>query len=368
MRSGRIAGVALIAIALLAWGWTRYARPQETVSEPASVMSVQLVQPQQLRWPLQVAAIGAVAAWQEASIGAEANGLLLTEVRVNVGDEVQPGEELARFSAELMQAELAEASAAVAVARAEANEAAANHQRAQALDGAGVMSRQQVSQYQAVALTSQARLQAAQAAEQKARLRVQQTQVRAPGAGVISARSATVGAVVPAGQELFRLIREGRLEWRAVVSSTDLQQLQVGQFAHIRLPGGGTLEGTVRSIAPMIDESSRSGQVYVDLPASAAVRAGDFIQGHIVVGERSALTLPQTAVLMRDGFHFVMQIGQGGFVTTRKVAVGRQHEGRMEIVEGLDPNDQVIASGLAFLNDIDRVRVADARVQGGAAP
>ncbi|WP_312315802.1 efflux RND transporter periplasmic adaptor subunit [Stenotrophomonas sp.] len=368
MRSGRIAAVALVAIALLAWGWTRYTRPPETAADPAPVMSVDLVQPQSQRWPLQVSATGAVAAWQEASIGSEANGLLLTEVRVNVGDTVRPGELLARFSPELMQAELAEASAAVALARAEAREAAANHQRAQALDGAGVMSRQQVSQYQAAALTSQARLQAAQAAEQKARLRVQQTQVRAPGAGVISARSATVGAVVPAGQELFRLIRDGRLEWRAVVSSADLQQLQVGQSAHIRLADGGTLQGTVRSIGPMIDGSSRSGQVYVDLPASAAVRAGDFVQGHILVGERSALTLPQTAILMRDGFHFVMQIGQGGFVTTRKVAVGRQREGRTEIVEGLDAADAVIASGLGFLNDADRVRVADASGLVGAAP
>ena len=63
-------------------------------------------------------------------------------------------------------------------------------------------------------------------------LRLRQTRVLAPDNGVISARSATVGAVLPAGQELFRLIRQGRLEWRAEVAAADLARLKPRSEEH----------------------------------------------------------------------------------------------------------------------------------------
>ncbi len=321
-----------------------------------------------LHTPLQVRApvAGSVAAWEEASVGAEANGLRLTEVKVNVGDTVRRGEVLARFSPEVIQAELGEAAAAVALADAEANEAAANLQRAQVLDASGAIARQQFNQYQAVALTTRARLDSAQAVAQRARLRLVQTQVLAPSDGVISSRTATVGAVVPAGHELFRLIRDGRLEWRAMVSSADLRALQPGQRAYITVPGAGSLEGRVRTLGPMIDAATRSGLAYVDLPADAPLRAGAFVQGHIAVGEESVLTLPQAAVLLRDGFNYVMQVGQDGKVLTRRVEVGRRSDGRVELVSGLDPSDAVVASGLGLLNDGDLVRVLSVAAAGKA--
>lgn len=324
---------------------------------PTPVMSVRLVQPLQTRLPLRVPATGSVAAWEEASIGAEANGLRLTAVQVNVGDQVQRGQVLARFTPELVQAELAEAIAAVALADAEAKEAAANLQRAQVLDGSGAIARQQFNQYQAIALTTRARWDAAKAAADKARLRLSQTQVLAPSDGVISARAATVGAVVPAGEELFRLIRDGRLEWRAVVASSDLRTLQAGQAAFINMAGAGTVQGRVRTLGPVIDAATRSGLVYVDLPAGAPLRAGAFAQGHIAVGSVSLPTLPQSAVLLRDGFHHVMQVGKDGKVRSRRVELGRRSDDRVELVSGLGADDAVVAAGLGFLDDGDQVQV-----------
>lgn len=351
----------LLAGGTLAWGWHHagaVAAPLAEASE--AVLSVTLVNPLRETLPIRVPATGSIAAWQEASIGAETDGQRLTEVRVNVGDVVRRGQLLARFSPSALQASLAEAEAAVALARAEADEAASNHQRAQGLDAAGVMSRQQVSQYRAVALTSRARLDAAQAAAALARLRLQQTHVLAPADGTISARAATVGAVVPAGQELFRLIKDHRLEWRAVVSATELARVQPGQSVRIASPGQAEVTGQVRRVAPMIDTTNRSGLVYVDLPGAATLRAGAFAQGDIAVGEQPGLTLPNSAVLARDGFDVVMEVGRGGTVRTRRVTLGQRRDQRVEIRSGLDPSASVIASGLGLLNDGDTVRVAAA--------
>ncbi|WP_414552282.1 efflux RND transporter periplasmic adaptor subunit [Stenotrophomonas forensis] len=357
-----------LAAATVAIAWVRIAEDDAApVPAPAPVISVHLVRP--LHTPLQVhaPATGSVAAWEEASIGAEANGLRLTDVKVNVGDTVQRGQLLASFNPGLIEAELGEAAAAVALAAAESSQAAANLQRAQVLDASGAIARQQLNQYQATALTTRARLDSARAVVQRARLRLLQTRVLAPSDGIISARTATVGAVVPAGQELFRLIRDGRLEWRAVVASADLLAMRPGQTVNISIPGAGSLEGRVRALGPVIDVATRSGLVYVDLPAGAPLRAGAFVQGYIAVGEEGMFTLPQAAVLLRDGFNYVMQVGQDGRVLTRRVEVGRRSADRVEVVSGLEPSDAVVASGLGFLNDGDFVRVISVPASGKAS-
>lgn len=361
-----MAAALLAGMCVAVWAWWTSPEADPAPLPAPSVLSVTLTRPELSVLPQRVPATGSVAAWQEAIIGAEVDGLRLTEVRVNVGDRVQQGQVLARFSPALVQAERAEASAAVALARAEADEAAANQVRAQALDGAGVMSRQQVAQYRAVALTTRARLESAQAAEQKARLRVRQTDVLAPDDGIISARAATVGAVAPAGQELFRLIKDGRLEWRAAVAGRDLARLKPGQAAHLVDTDGAVVEGRVRMLSPVIDATTRSGLVYVDLPQGVSLRAGAFIQGHIETGTGTALTLPHSAVLMRDGFHYVMQVGREGTVSTRKVSVGRLSGERVEVTHGIAATDAVVASGLGFLNDGDSVRVLGTALGSGS--
>lgn len=189
----------------------------EPVAAPAPVMSVATTHLRAERLAIRIPAAGHVAAWQEASIGAEANGLRLTEVNVNVGDMVRRGQVLARFDAGVVEADRAESAAAVAQAEALAVEADANARRARHLDASGVMSRQEVDRYEAAAKTARASLDAVRAAGARSRLRLAQTRVLAPDDGVISARTATVGAVVSAGEELFRMIKGGRLEWRAEV-------------------------------------------------------------------------------------------------------------------------------------------------------
>jgi RND family efflux transporter MFP subunit len=326
-----------------------------------------------LSLPIRIPATGNIAAWQEASIGTEADGLRLTEVKVNVGDEVKRGQVLATFASETVIAELSEARAVADEAAATLSEAEANARRARVLDATGAMSAEQINRYVTAERAARARLEAAKAIEQRHRLRLAQTQILAPDDGIVSSRSATVGAVLPAGQELFRLILKGRLEWRAEVAAADLVKLSPGQIAHVTTTGDQAgdqaIEGKLRVVAPTIDTQTRSGLVYVDLPTvdqegadqagAGQMRAGMFARGYFETGKETALTLPQSAVLLRDGFSYVLRIDPGSKVIQTKVTVGRRAGNRIEITGGLAASERVVESGGSFLGDGDLVRIVE---------
>ena len=173
-------------------------------------LTVTTVQPQSQVLPQVLLAHGSIAAWQEALVGAEANGLKLVEVKVNVGDVVARGDLLALLQSDTLRAELVQSRALLAEAEAAAQEARAQAERSRSLQQQGFFSNAQLSAAQASEAVAQARVQSARAAVGLGELRLAQTEVRAPDAGVISARQATLGAVVGAGSELFRrFVRAG---------------------------------------------------------------------------------------------------------------------------------------------------------------
>jgi RND family efflux transporter MFP subunit len=329
----------------------------------APVMSVAVTEARAMQLPIQVSATGKIAAWQEASLGAEGDKLRLMEVRVNVGDAVKRGQELAVFNSDILAAELAESVAAVAQAEARALEADANHRRAESLAGSGAISAQQIDAHALAANSARAELAARRATELRSRLRLSKAQLLAPSDGVISARHATVGSVVSAGQELFRLIEDGRLEWRAEVSAADLDRLRPGQVAWLTIEGQAPIRGELRTVAPTIDTERLSGLAYVDLPAGSPARAGAFVRGRIEIGDAIALTVPHTAVLLRDGYHSVFRVGSDSVVRSTQVEIGRRSDTHLEVVRGLTAGERVVASGLAFLNDGDLVQIVESPAQ-----
>ncbi len=322
-------------------------------------LTVTLVQPQSAMLALSIPANGSIAAWQEAIVGSEAVGLRLADVRVNVGDGVKRGQLLASFASATVEQDMAQARATLAEAEAALAEASANAQRARELQGSGALSAQQIGQYLSAQATAQARLSGQRAGVQAQELRLRQAQVLAPDNGVISARSATVGAVPPPGQELFRLIRQGRLEWRAEVAAPDLARIKPGMPVTVTPAGGPPIAGRTRMLAPTVDPATRNGLVYVDLPSPGQARAGMFARGSFELGVSNALTLPQGAVLLREGFNVVLRVGPDNKVTQVKVGVGRRVGERVEILSGLDAQARVVAAGGGFLTDGDQVRLVD---------
>ena len=367
---GRKARLALGLAALAVVGfvvWSPSAPPPPTESaKPAAkpALTVSLTTPQLLDWAQVLPANGNVVAWQEAVIGPEISNYRITEVRVQVGDLVKKGQVLARIASDTVASELAETSAAVAELQASASEAKGNAERARELKAQGFYSTQLQNQYQTAEHTAAARLAAARARQQAAELKMSKTSVLAPDDGVISARTAVVGSLTQPGEALFRLIRGGRLEWRAEVPSADLVKVQPGQLARLTNPNGEVVQGRVRAVAPSVDPQTRNGLVYVDLPGTTAVRAGMFARGEFELAQRPALTLPQTAVVLREGFAYVFRLKGAERVAQVKVALGRRLGERVEILSGLDASARVVANGAGFLADGDAVNV----VEGSAKP
>lgn len=352
----------VLIVAFIGWKSSNKKQPSpENAATSASsakpALTVMVIQPELQNWKQNFTANGNIAAWQEVVIGSELSGQRITKVNVNVGDSVQRGQVLAEINSESIRAELATAKANYAEAKAVLADASINNQRIQQLKNTGAISQQEATKYLTSQSTAQARLDAAKAQIDSNQLRLTQTQVIAPDHGVISARTATVGSLAQTGQELFRLIRDNRLEWRAEVTSTDLYKLKKGMTAHIISPdpSRSAVSGSVRMIAPVIDPQTRYGLVYVDIPTTDAVRMGMFVKGEFDLGEKPALTVPQTAVLLRDGFSYVFIVNKDNRVTQQKVTLGRRLNDRVEIVD-LAANTQLVASGTGFLSDGDLIK------------
>ena len=333
-------------------------------SSPRPALAVTLVAPVATDWPRLIEASGGLYAWQEGVIAAETGGMRVVEVAVDVGDKVRRGQVLARLNDSTVKAEVAQQQARVAQIRAALAEAQANGERARNVKNKGAMSEQQINQYLIAEEAAKANLAAAEAALEMERIRLDQTRVLAVDDGVISVRSATLGTVVQAGTELFRMVRQGRVEWRAELTAEQLAQIRPGQEARVRLPGGGIVTGKVRIQSPSLDANTRYGLVYVELPTDSPARPGMFAQGEIRIGASQALTLPESAVVLRDGSSFVFEVLTGDRVAQRKVETGRRGNGRVEVLSGLDTAARVVESGGAFLNDGDLVRVEPGAVAG----
>lgn len=347
--------LALVCCALHACGGA--ADPQaEVAAKPA--LTVEVVTARTESWPGLVAASGAIAPWQEASIGSELGGVRLEEVRVNVGDTVERGQLLARFSEDSLQADLAQLNAVVAEAEAALAKAKLDAEVANRMEAVGGLSKQEINSVRTQVLVSDARLASARAARDAQALRLRHARVLAPDHGVISSRSATVGAVAVPGTELFRLIRGSRLEWRAEVRADTLAQLRKGMTATVRLPQGGSVNGTLRQIAPTVNPETLSGIVYVDLPAGTPLAAGLFVSGQFELAARPVKVLPVSAIVYRSGAQYVMTVTAENRIKEVKVQTGVRRSDAVEIIAGLAADARVALAGGAFLNEGDLVAVA----------
>ncbi len=248
-------------------------------------------------WSRTLSANGSIVPWQEAVISAQVQGLRIAEVRVSIGDHVQQGQVLATLD-------------------------------------------------NLVNVGTEAP-------------RAAQGRIVAPDSGIISVANATVGTLPQPGMELFRLIRKGRLEWHADLTADELMLLRRGMPAEITMGEGRVIKGVVRAISPSVDPKTRYGYALVSLPDSDGIVAGAYARGTFDVsgGKKALQSLPQSAVLQRGSQAFVLVVGADNHVHEHPVKIGQRHGDRIQIREGLRPDEPVVESGGAFLTEGDVVQV-----------
>ncbi|MBK5143124.1 efflux RND transporter periplasmic adaptor subunit [Budviciaceae bacterium BWR-B9] len=334
------------------------AEQADTLRPEKTALTVTTMSPKMMEWDNTLLATGNIVAWQEASVSTEASGLSITRVLVDVGDKVVKGQLLAELQNHTLESELAQARAELVQAIAQREEARADAERARKLQKSAALSAQQITQYLITAKIAEARVKAHEAKVSSAEFRVSQTRIVAPDDGTITIRQATLGHVVSPGDILFKLNRQDRMEWRGELPSNELAQIQPGQRVKITINGQDAVTGLVRQVAPTVDQKTRNGLVYVDLPDSSSIRAGMFASGNITVSQRKGLAVPLSALLLQDGAAYVSRVGPDNKIEQTKVTAGQQVNGWVPILNGLQPDDTLVVSGVSFLSEGDSVRIA----------
>jgi multidrug efflux pump subunit AcrA (membrane-fusion protein) len=180
--------------------------------------------------------------------------------------------------------------------------------------------------------------------------------VQAPVAGTIASSSASIGGLASGrGEALFTIIARNEYDMVALVPSADLGKLAVNQTAQIRIVGAGNLEGKVRRVAPTVEPNSQLGQVFIGINGSRRLLINSSGRALIKVGQSCNVAVPLTAVLY-DPAGTVVQVVRRGRIETRRVEVGLQSGGEVEIRDGLNEGDIVVVRAGALLREGDAVR------------
>lgn len=360
--------VAILAIALAAgasavWKVLAAAGGATPSHTPATTLTVNVASVKRTTWPQRLLASGVIAPREEIGVAAEVGEVRIAQIHVDVGDRVAEGQVLARLDDTMLKAEEAELAADLLRASATLRQARATLERSMSLDAAAAISPHELEQHRVQTEMAEAEHARSAAKLEFKRAQRQRTLVRASHGGIVSSRTALTGSVASIGQELFRVLRDNRMEWRAELTAAQLAQVRPRQPVTLQLPDGGSAQGVVRQVAPTVGAQSRMGVAYADLALSNQVRAGMYANGTLDVGAAPALVLPASAVVVRDGRSSVARLTETGAVrrvTVVAVQVGRRQGVEVEVLGGLRAGDEVVQTGAGLLGEGDLVRlVAD---------
>ena len=356
-----LAGAAMMALGLTlaACGGGEEAKKAEAGAEggtTSQTVSITVAALQNL--PRTVTASGTISAWEEVPVGAETGGLTATGVFVDEGAWVRQGQPLVQLNDALLSAQLRQQQAAVQTAEANAARDQAALERAQELKGRGFLSQASLDAALANQRASAANVAAAQAALSETRTRLAQATIKAPVSGRIISRSVTRGQIVGVGAELFRIVRDGRLELDAQVPETDLALVRAGQTALISSDEVGEVTGRVRIVTSEVNAENRLGIARISL-TGGGFRPGMFARARIQVGDQPAVTVPTAAVLYRENRAGVFVMGGDSRVHFQPVTVLSRTTDQTAVA-GLTAGSRVVVAGAGFLGEGDRVTAAAA--------
>ncbi|GJE18932.1 efflux RND transporter periplasmic adaptor subunit [Methylobacterium marchantiae] len=343
----------------------------------------------------QAVVTGTLVPRDEILVAPEIEGYRITELFVEEGAEVEKGDVLARLSLEMIatqeaanMAAIAKAEAAIVQARSqivqsEAAQVEANLslERSRSLLRTGNATAAVLEQRISAAQGSEGRLASAKGGLQLAEadlaaaraqsteiaLRRARTDIKAPESGIVSRRTARVGATATSvGEPLFRLIARGEIELEGEVPETWMPRIKRGNAVRLEAEQGRIVMGKVRRIDPEIDRLTRLGKIRISLDRDPSLRIGAFARGKVEVARRNSVAVPLSAVLYGIDGSALVYVVEDGKVEARKVVSGLAADGFMEIRDGLRSGEAVVARASSFLRHGDRVRAVQSKAEAAA--
>jgi multidrug efflux pump subunit AcrA (membrane-fusion protein) len=184
------------------------------------------------------------------------------------------------------------------------------------------------------------------------------SRIVAPVSGVIVKKFAETGAIASPGTPLLSIEDNSQYRLEAAVEESRSKLVHVGGRVSVRIDALGASEvvGTVAEVLPTSDAASRSYTVKIDLPANAILRTGLYGLARFALSQREAITVPQTAIVQRGQLTGVYIVGTDGTVHFRIVTTGKNSEGLIELLTGVNEGDEVVTADAGKINDGTRVR------------
>ena len=322
---------------------------------------------------------------QEILVAPEVEGLRVLDLLVDEGDRVTKGQVMATLVHETLDAQLAQNAASIARAEAAIAQATSSitqsearleearnaFERAKPLRQAGHISDSIFDQRESAARTAEAALVAArdglkvaeaekvqvEAQRRELAWRRQNTEVKAPEDGLVSRRTARVGAISAGvtGEPMFRIIARSEIELDAEVPEVQLARMKADQPAVITVAGLGDVTGKIRLVSPEVDRSTRLCRIRIAVSNADALRIGGFARGYVTTADTTGLAVPASAVLYSSEGASVQTVVQG-HVTAKRIKPGVRANGMVEVVEGVAEGDVVVARSGTFLRSGDEIR------------
>jgi HlyD family secretion protein len=187
--------------------------------------------------------------------------------------------------------------------------------------------------------------------------------VQAPVAGLVSNSTAVIGANASGrGEALFSIIARSEFDLVGMVPTQYLSKLAVNQPARIKIIGAGEVDGKVRRVASTVEPNSQLGQVFVSVTTNRKLLVNSSGRAMIKTGQSCGVSVPLTAVLYGSA-GTVVQVVRRARVETKRVEVGLMAGGQVEIRDGLQEGDIVVARAGALLREGDPVRPVTAAAE-----
>lgn len=281
----------------------------------------------------------------------------LTAVHVEEGSRVTAGMVIAELDGRELSAQLRAARANLTLARATA-------ERSSQLRESQVVT---AAEYE----RDQAALAAAEATVAQLETRVGFTTIRSPIDGVVTQRFVQAGDIVGGSARLFTVADLNTLVTQLPVSELEVPLLREGATVSVRVDAlARDVSGRIRRIFPAVDSVSRLVPVEVAISGAqqAGLRPGYSVRVTLKLDERDdALVIPTRAVVGAAGSQSVYVI-RDGRAERRRVRVGTDLDGKMEVLEGLVVGDTIITTGNALLRDGAQVRIVEPLAPETARP
>jgi membrane fusion protein (multidrug efflux system) len=334
-----ILGLCVLGLAACGRGGEGSA-PTSTTTAPPEAIAVTVVPVAQRPVERVVSVVGTLAAAEESELASETEGQVIA-VEADLGDRVEQGQVLARVRSDVVEAQLREAEAGYDKAR-------ADESRAKPLRDSGVIATQEYERVRTEQEVTRAR-------RDRLRIEVERATIRAPFAGSVSARLASVGDYVRPGIVVFKVVQDDPLKFRGDVPEREVPEIQVGQTVRIVVDAyqGETFLGRIARVGAASDPTARSLAFEGEVPnADHRLRPGFFGRGEILIRrDERGLAVPRAAVSTFAGVTKVFVV-DAGVAHERQVTLGSDlGDGWVEVATGLSRGSAVATSGLSRLAD-----------------